>query len=176
MPNLSERLATLRARDIMTEKLVLLEENDTIQHAVSLFRDLHISGAPVVNSEGRAVGLLSVSDIVPAVTSRLAAPSVEGPSQSREAEWDEICAILNAGTTQAGSGGSEFVSRWMSRRLVSVREDTPLVELARVMCDGHWHRITVVDDDGRLTGIVSTMDVLATLVQASDEERGSKDQ
>jgi CBS-domain-containing membrane protein len=167
MPNLSERLSTLSACDIMTEKLVLLNETDTIQHAANLFRDLRISGAPVVNSEGHAVGLLSVSDIAPAVFSRV--PPGGARPQSREAEWDEICAILNAGSAQPGSGGTELVSRWMSRRLVSVREDAPLIEVARVMCDGHWHRVTVVDDAGRLTGIVSTMDVLAALVQAADE-------
>lgn len=167
MSNLSERLATLTARDIMTEKLVLLDENDTIQRAANLFRDLQISGAPVVNSQGHAVGLLSVSDIVPAVFARVP-PGGKRP-QSREAEWDEICAILNAGSARAESGGSELVSRWMSQRLVSVREDAPLIEVARVMCDGHWHRVTVVDASGRLTGIVSTMDVLAALVHAADE-------
>ena len=57
----------------------------------------------------------------------------------------------------------------MSRRLISVREDTPLVELARFMCDGHWHRVTVIDSQGRLNGIVSTMDILAALVQTADE-------
>jgi CBS-domain-containing membrane protein len=37
------------------------------------------------------------------------------------------------------------------------------------MCDGHWHRVPVVDDAGALCGIISTMDVLAALVNAADE-------
>lgn len=171
MPNLTERLATLRARDVMTEKLVILEESDTIQHAANLFRDLHISGAPVVGSEGTPVGLLSVSDIVPAVIARVGVRAGSGARpQSREAEWEEICAILNGAEGQRESGGTELVSQWMSRRLVSVREDTSLVEVARILCSGHWHRVTVVDEAGRLIGIVSTMDVLAALVQAADEQ------
>ena len=78
-------------------------------------------------------------------------------------------AIELGGHVRKGEAG-ELVTKWMSRRLVSVRETTPLVEVARVMCDGHWHRVTVVDDSGRLKGIVSTMDVLAALVQAADEQ------
>ena len=49
------------------------------------------------------------------------------------------------------------------------RFKAPLVEVARVMCDGHWHRVPVVDDGGALCGIISTMDVLAALVNAADE-------
>ena len=169
MINLSERLATLTARDIMTEKLVLLDESDTIQHAANLFRDLHISGAPVVDGDGKPVGLLSVTDIVPAVSARRNVPAAIPGSQSRESEWDEICQILNSGS-RAEAGAGERVTKWMSRRLVSVRESTPLVDVARVMCNGHWHRVTVVDETGRLKGIVSTMDVLAALVHAADEQ------
>ena len=171
MSNLSERLATLTAHDIMTEKLVLLDESDTSQHAANLFRDLHISGAPVVNAEGKPIGLLSVMDIVPAVAARLATPAVEPRPQTREAEWEEICQILNSGENRGAAG--ELVTRWMSQRLVSVWETTPLVDVARVMCDGHWHRVTVIDESGRLKGIVSTMDVLAALVHAADEQAKS---
>lgn len=169
--NLSDRLATLTARDIMTEKLVLLEETDTIQHAANLFRDLHISGAPVVDVAGKPIGLLSVADIIPVVAARRT--SMPAAPQSRQAEWEEICDILNSGGEQAATGARELVTRWMSRRLVSVREQTPVLEVARVMCDGHWHRVTVLDETGRLKGIVSTMDVLAALVQAADEQSGT---
>ena len=168
MTRLSERLATLTARDIMTEKLVLLGESDTIQHAANLFRDLHISGAPVVNAEGKPMGLLSVMDIAPAVLARVCIPAAAPRPQTREAEWEEVCQFLNSDSNCREAG--ELVTKWMSRRLVSVRETTPLVEVARVMGEGHWHRVTVVDETGRLKGIVSTMDVLAALVQASDEQ------
>jgi len=172
MAPLPGRLGTLTARDIMTEKLVVLRESDTIQHAASLFRDLQISGAPVVNGAGTPVGLLSVSDIIPAVAARMSAvPAGERP-QSREAEWAEIWGLLTGGATSAAAGAGEHVGSWMSRRLVSVREDELLVEVARVMCDGHRHRVTVVDAQGRLRGIVSTMDVLAALVTVADEASG----
>lgn len=172
MSRLPGRLGTLTARDIMTEKLVVLHETDTIAHAANTFRDLHISGAPVVDAAGKPVGLLSTSDIVPAVAARLlAAPTGPAP-QSRESEWAEILQVLTSGSRQIEAGAKEPVSKWMSRRVVSVREDADLLDVARRMCAGHWHRVTVVDFHGKLCGIVSTMDVLAALVATDDEAGG----
>lgn len=169
MLRLPGRLGSLTARDIMTEKLVLLTETDTIQYAASLFKEHRISGAPVVDAAGVAVGLLSVSDIIPVDAAHLREAVEHGKSQSRQAEWDEICALLGLHSQEGVSSGAELVSKHMARRLVSVGESTPLVEIARLMCVGHWHRVTVVDDQGRLRGIVSTMDLLAALVQTADE-------
>lgn len=169
MKGLPGRLGTLTAHDIMTEKLVALLQTDTIAHAASLFRDLRISGAPVVNTAGEPVGLLSVTDIVPAVAARMCSPLAISSHQSREAEWAETWGLLTGPTTSQAAGAHELVGSWMSRRLVSVRESTPLVDLARLMCDGHRHRLTVVDAKGKLCGIVSTMDVLAALVAVADE-------
>lgn len=175
MATLPGRLGTLTARDLMTERLVVLHETDTIEQAAHLFRDLQISGAPVVDANGTPVGLLSTADIVPAVAARLARPpsvSIGAPGSaapSREAEWAEIWQVLTGGPRQHEAGAAEPVAKWMSRRLVSVREETRLVDLARLMCRGHWHRVTVVDGAGHLRGIVSTMDVLSALVASADE-------
>lgn len=166
------RLGTLTARDLMTEKLVVLHEGDTISHAATIFRDLAISGAPVVDADGAPIGLLSVSDIVPAVAARMSVAPTGTTPQSREAEWTEIWALLTGRATGEAAGALEPVGTWMSRRIVSVREDTPLADVARIMCNGHWHRVTVVDGQGKLRGIVSTMDVLAALVAVVDEAVG----
>ncbi|MGQ0634471.1 MAG: CBS domain-containing protein [Planctomycetaceae bacterium] len=169
MPFLPGRLDSLTAGDIMTEKLVVLLETDTIQHAANLFRDLRISGAPVVDAAGNLQGLLSTADVIPAVSARLAAASARPAPQSHADEWDEIWRALTSGPQQHEAGASEPVGKWMSRRVASVRDDLALVEVARIMCDGHWHRVPVVDWNGQLRGIVSTMDVLAAVVQAVDE-------
>ena len=63
----------------------------------------------------------------------------------------------------------ELVSARMSNVVTSVTDDAPLVEVARVMCNGHWHRVPVVDAQGSLAGIISTMDVLAALVNTAEE-------
>jgi predicted transcriptional regulator len=44
-----------------------------------------------------------------------------------------------------------------------------LLHAARIMCDQHIHRLIAVDRIGRPEGIVSSLDVVAALVQAVDE-------
>jgi CBS-domain-containing membrane protein len=166
MSLMTRRLKALTARDVMTERLVVLRPEDTIQHAANLLRDLHISGAPVVDQAGTPIGLLSTTDIVPAVAARLRGGQ---PGTGGGNEWADLCALFAADSAGVLPVGEDRVGRWMSRKLVSVRDDLPLIEVARVMCDGHWHRVTVIDAQSRLRGIVSSMDVLAAVVQAADE-------
>lgn len=171
MPTLPGRLGTLVARDLMTEKLVVLHASDTVEYAADLFRDLAISGAPVVDSAGAPIGVLSVTDIVAVVAARMRVSPAGTQPQTLEDEWALVRQLLTGSGTSEAAGAREQVGTWMSRRLTSVREDAPLVDVARLMCRGHWHRVTVVDAAGKLRGIVSTMDVLAALVAAADEAR-----
>lgn len=161
------RLDSLTARDVMTERLLVLHEHDTVAHAASVFLEQQISGAPVVAAEGRVVGLLSLADIIPVQTTRLREAAERGASPTLQAEWEELSRML--GTRTAMSSAEELVSHYMTRELSVVQEETSLLEVARIMCDHHRHRVLVLDDNQRLRGIVSTLDILAALVQVADE-------
>ncbi len=160
MTTLPGRLGSLTASDVMTQEVVVIAETDSIQQAVGVLREHRITGAPVVDAAGRPVGMLSISDVIAAMESEEAPTPAKGDDQ---AAWELFG--HSAGEIKA----EETVAERMSRQLVSVSHDTPLVEVARVMCDGHWHRLTVTDADGSVCGIVSTMDLLAAVVNTADE-------
>lgn len=168
MAELPGRLGTLTARDVMSDHLVTLADDDTIEDAVRVLQARHISGAPVVNEQGAFVGILSIADLLPrsaeSETSTPEKPVALAHGQDTTT-WDlfERAQPLDSATSQ------ERVADRMSRSVTSVTEDAPLVEVARVMCDGHWHRVPVVDRSGALVGIITSMDILAALVNAADE-------
>jgi CBS domain-containing protein len=58
------------------------------------------------------------------------------------------------------------VRRYMTADVVTVGPDTPLPELARVMVHAGIHRVLVVDELRRPTGIVTSMDILAAVARA----------
>lgn len=58
-----KRFGDLRVEDVMTSELVTVPEDTTLIDAAALFAERHISGAPVVNAQGKAVGHLSRSDL-----------------------------------------------------------------------------------------------------------------
>jgi hypothetical protein len=52
------------AADLMTENPVSIHQNAYVKEAIALFVAKRISAAPVIDHAGRAVGVLSVSDII----------------------------------------------------------------------------------------------------------------
>lgn len=168
MAALPGRMGTLTARDVMTRDVITVAESDTIENAVQTLKENRITGAPVIDEAGKFVGILSLSDLVHpghAPSEELSADQAPLAHGEDATTWDlfEQAELLNAEI------GVEQVNQRMSRKVTSVTDLTPLVEVARVMCSGHWHRVPVVDDSGALHGIISTMDILAALVNTADE-------
>jgi CBS domain-containing protein len=57
-------LFALKAADLMSREVITLSVCDSLDRAAQLFAKEQISGAPVVDGEGRCVGLLSLADVV----------------------------------------------------------------------------------------------------------------
>lgn len=172
MSNLPGRLGTLRARDVMTPEVIVLNESDRIEDAVRTLRANHITGAPVVGADGRFVGILSITDLVDAEPS-----AIEGASSRRDldhAQPNLAWNLFDAGPRDADAG-AERVGDRMTRHVATVGLNASLVEVARIMRDGHWHRVPVVKRAGTLCGIISTMDILAAVVNAADEIRSTSE-
>lgn len=147
----------LRARDVMSRNLLLIPDDATIQEAGRrLVRD-QISGAPVVDCDGKLVGVISSLDFVRYY-------SVCGkPSLAHDlvyAEWQLV---------DVDQLPEESVRRCMTVDPVTATEDTPLTELARMMIDAHIHRIIIVDEEGMPKGIVATSDILGAVAQMNLE-------
>jgi CBS domain-containing protein len=54
----------MRAVDVMTRKVITVRPGTTVREAARLFADNHISGAPVVDDEGRLLGMLTEGDLI----------------------------------------------------------------------------------------------------------------
>lgn len=138
-----DRLLTLKVKDVMTRRVVCVEQNQTLREAARLFLDKEISGAPVVDEQDCCVGMLSAIDYV-----------------RREQELQED-------TRQPTR--DDRIRNSMSSRVRSVQPEQTLLTAARIMCEEHLHRLPVLSRDGKPTGLITCMDVVAALVNAIDE-------
>lgn len=134
-----DRLLALRVSDVMTKNVVVTRQTDSIAQAAALFAQRDVSAAPVVDDQGRCVGILSVVDF----------------------------AAHNARTDQT-------VGERMTRVVQSISSGNSLLAAARTMCSHHVHRLPVLDDNHPV-GVISTMDVVAALVNAIDEMKSNLD-
>ena len=57
-------MKNLIAKDIMNPSVISVEENLSVHELANFFTEKMISGAPVVNKDGKLVGVVSLSDIV----------------------------------------------------------------------------------------------------------------
>jgi CBS domain-containing protein len=166
-----ERLGTLKARDVMTTDVVVLAPQTPLQDAVRTFAEANISGAPVVDANGRLIGVLSAHDVARPENVRDGALSLDGDDDFRggaserddevEDPEDEILAMNDYRSTDLRSG---LVTDFMTPGVITVDPTTSLKQICERMVSEHIHRVLVVDRQ-ELLGIVSSLDIVRAVAQ-----------
>ena len=159
----SKSLFNLTAADLMSTELVLIPEDMPLRSAAHRLANAAITGAPVVNADGRCVGVLSATDFLHWMdrsghTNRAACAA----SPAFTTSWQNI---------DPDRLPDDTVRDYMTRDAVTVHGTTPLVALAQRMIDVHIHRVIVTDQAGKVVGIVSSTDVLAAVVRAAHAQQ-----
>jgi predicted transcriptional regulator len=148
-------LSLLTAQDVMSRDLVLVPNEMSLKGAAHRLAQSHVTGAPVVDHEGRCVGVISATDFMSFTDKG------EQPHRHRAGECG--CAHSAWQVIESEPSGLEMVSHHMSPHPVTVRAHTSLHDIARTMHAAHVHRVVVVDDHEHPIGIVSSMDIIGAV-------------
>ena len=151
-----ERLRMLKVRDLMCRNVIEVSANQTMSEAAKAFALSGVSSAPVIDEQGRCVGMLSAADFI----------KRDCPQHSEAAGYELTTHGPDAGF--AIESPSDMVSGYMSGAVQSTSADDSLLHIARAMCGEHIHHLPVLEGE-RPVGVVSTMDIVAALVNAVDE-------
>ena len=147
----------IKAKDIMTSDPVVVAKDEDIGKATAIMIEKGFNGIPVVDNNGRLVGIICQSDII-AQQKKLPLPSyftfLDGLISLRSMKTIEKEAQKIAATT---------VGQAMTPDPISVSPDTGIETLAALMVDNNFHTLPVVEN-GRLVGVVGKEDVLRTLI------------
>lgn len=158
MPQVIDMLLSLRVSDVMAKTVVSVSENQTMSEVAEVMQQNGISSAPVVDDRGHLVGVISASDFV----KREADYSSRGTEPRLvEAEGDQPRRLV--------STEEDFAGCHMTSAVQSIDKGASLLRAARVMCAEHIHHLFVVDGHNQPAGIISTMDIVAALVNVVDE-------
>jgi len=157
-----KRLKSLSVRNVMTSDVVTVSYSQTMSQAAAELRRRDVAWAPVVDEMGRCVGVLSATDFLRRdQEGGRRAPLDVGPSRVEDTGGDQPISISVA--------DEERVSGYMSKSVQSVSPEVAVLMAARIMCAEHIHRLLVLDQEERPVGVVSTMDVVAALLNAVEE-------
>jgi CBS domain-containing protein len=149
----------LRARDAMTSPVVSVAPADMARRAAGLLLAHGVGGLPVVDAEGRPIGMVSESDFAFGD----AGHAFGDAARAQRAEtWKSI---LSGGQELSADYMAELdralgeVGRFMTTPVVSVDEDTPLDEAMRLMAERKLRRL-VVTRGGRIAGVIARRDLV----------------
>lgn len=147
----------LKAKDIMTTDLITVSPDTEITQATKILLDKRVNGLPVLDSDGRLVGLICQSDLV-MQQKKIALPSLfnllDGliPLRAPKNFEQEIRKITATTVGQA-----------MVTNPVTVTPETELTEIATLMVEKKYHTLPVLDG-GKLVGVIGKEDVLRTIL------------
>jgi CBS domain-containing protein len=142
----------MKASDVMmTDVITVTPESDVPQVAALLLTN-HISAAPVVDADGRLVGMISEGDLI--------RRSESGTGRERP-WWLQMLMSPEQLAAEFVREHSRRVGDLMTRDVVSAAPDTPVADIAALLERHRIKRVPIVED-GRLAGIVSR----ANLIQA----------
>lgn len=138
--------------DWMTREIVTITPGTTIPEAHQIMMNEEIRRLPVVGANGRLVGIVTLGDV------RGAQPS---PATSLSI-WE-----LNYLLSQLK------VEKIMTPEPITIHEDATIGEAARVMLENRISGLPVVDNTGKLAGIITESDIFSMVVLhewSEDEE------
>ncbi len=145
------------AKEIMTTDVITVTEDTNINDVSKIFVEKNISGVPVVDAEGRAVGVISECDVVykqKPVRPPLFIHLLDGLIPIDRKDFLEDMKRIAA----------YKVGDLMSKPAICAHVDTPVSELAELMIDKKINRIPIVDDQKKVVGVVSRHDIVRSMV------------
>ncbi len=147
----------MQARDIMTRDVATVSPDASVREAAQLMTHRRVSGLPVVTADGRAVGMLTASDLL---------HRVETETERRPSWFASFFARPDELARQYAKDHGRKVHEVMTRHVVSSREDASLSEVADILDKNGLKRVPVLRD-GALVGIISRGDLVRTLSQTT---------
>lgn len=140
--------------DVMTHTVAAVGRRAPFKEIVQLMQDWQVSALPVIEGEGRVVGVVSEADLLPKEELR------DEPG----AAYLQLRQPVDVAKAAAATAGD-----LMSSPALTVRANATLAEAARIMARGAVKRLPVVDETGLLEGVVSRADLLKVFLRDDED-------
>jgi CBS-domain-containing membrane protein len=146
----------MRAKDVMTQDVVTVGAAATVPEIARLLLEHRISAVPVLDAGGRVAGIVSEGDLVRRI----------GDTDTRGSWWLRVFSGSESPEAYIRRHGRR-ADEIMTRTVISVTPETPLGEIARLLERKRIKRVPVLDDAGRLVGIISRANLVQGLAVSS---------
>lgn len=150
----------MKVSDVMTHRVLSVRPTETVKDAVSLMLRENISGLPVVDADGKLVGVVTEGDFL---------RRTETDTERRRPSWLQFLVGPGRLAEEYVHTHARRIEEVMTRKVVTATPDTPLDEAVQLMEQYRIKRLPVLDK-GKLIGIVSRANLLRALVSLTAGE------
>ncbi|MBC8466794.1 MAG: CBS domain-containing protein [Deltaproteobacteria bacterium] len=140
---------SVTAGEVMTTDVVFVKKDDPLETAAETMARHGIAGVPVVENVEKVVGVISEKDFLFHMGGKDAKSFMEVVAQCLR---NKGCVAITMRQQKA-----EDI---MTSPAITVREDTPVSEIATIFTEKEINRVPVTDDGGKLLGIVAREDIV----------------
>lgn len=145
----------MKASDVMHGNVITIMGGASLEEAARVMVHHRVSGLPVVNDQGRVIGMITEGDLMRRTET----------STAPHAGW--LAAFLSPGHVAQDyvrSHGRK-VDELIRGDVIAVTPDASLAEVVATMESRRVRRVPVIDGDGRLVGIIARTDLVSALLK-----------
>jgi len=147
----------MKARDVMVSPVITVKPSASVREVAKTFLERRISAVPVVDDQGKLVGIVSEGDLM---------HRTEAGTERKRSWWLQGLTGDETLAAEYVKAHARKVADVMTRRVITASPDTPLHEIASLLESNSIKRVPIVKD-GQVVGIVSR----ANLIQAVASDR-----
>jgi CBS domain-containing protein len=140
--------------DVMTHTVAAVGRGADFKQIVQLMEQWKVSALPVLEGENRVVGVVSEADLL-------------HKEEYRDSDPDRFTQLRRL--SDLGKAGAVTAGELMTSPALTVQANATLAQAARIMAHAKVKRLPVVDDTGRLEGLVSRSDLLKVFLRDDED-------
>lgn len=156
-------MAELTAQDIMTENVITIKKESSIEDLSEILLKNKISGVPVVDGDGRIAGVVTEADIIVQDT------DLHFPRYFKLLDGIIYLDSLNRFMDSLKKHLATKVEDIMVTKVRTISPGTTISDIAELMLQQKINRLPVVDEDNKVIGIVTRADIVRSMIPTENK-------
>ena len=155
----------MKGRDVMVRDVITIGPRDSVAHAAKLIAQNDVRAVPVIDDQGRLVGIVSEGDLM---------NREEIGTEIHHPWWIEAVTPGATLAAEFAKSHGKRVEEVMSENVITATEDTSLADIAALLERNRIKRVPIMQH-GKLVGIVSRSNLVQALASNGAASTASLD-
>lgn len=147
----------MKVKDFMIQDVISVNESDTIKKLLNTLVENKIGGVPVVDSDGKLVGMISDGDVLRTIQPKDTVVYDYFSLMAYTYEKGNLAKVLDTIKDQP------LLKMAKKRGIVTVKEDDDIETALKLLAKHHFKKIPVIDEQRKVVGVISRGDIIRTI-------------